>query len=56
MRIAWLFERRWIAVVAMNRDLDFGALETMRLRVVGMEDEMHGNEEKIIDDGVMKRG
>jgi hypothetical protein len=41
MRIAWLSGLVRVAVIAMNRDLNFGALETVRIRIMGMEDEVH---------------
>jgi hypothetical protein len=55
MRIAWSWGRRRVDVIAMNCDLNLGALETVRVGVVGMEDKVHGNEEEIVDDGVVER-
>ena len=54
VRIAWLSGLVRVAVIAMNRDLDFGTLETVRIRIMGMEDEVHWNEEEIVDSGFVK--
>jgi len=55
MRRAWLPGRVGVFVVAMNGDFNFGAFETVRLWVMGMEDKVHRNEEEVVDVGFVER-
>ena len=44
-----------VTIIAMNGDFDLGALETVRLWVVGMKDKVHRNEEEVVDVGFVER-
>ena len=44
-----------VTIIAMDGNFDLGALETVRLWIVGMKDKVHRNEEEVVNVGFVKR-